>query len=355
MTEAKKEEKPGYYFKIIPKEEFPKFMERLKEALKKTDNKKGDKKLVEFSFSGSKEDLKGCAFEIFSFDKTRCAEFLDTTQENIKNALYCASININVKEEADCEKLKAVFEQSKQMLAQIPALKDKIEFSFRSKGKQCSFDAIAKDGKLVKAILDLGISFTDYHKFNFALKSGIDLGEIFDPNADPAANIVKICSVIFSIKSESENIRYLCTALGEALKDVKLNDEKIQKKFDKVVGYINFINSFVGCKLKLEYDANVLAGEGAKEAEKMSGGSDGLKAKITQYQQMAMGMVQVMVVPMLTQFGMADTAKILDLDYITISLGVPSYENGYAISLKLPGLTKVLTGILNTPAQAPAA
>jgi hypothetical protein len=52
MTDAKKEDKPGYYFKIIPKEEFPKFMERLKEALKKTDNKKGDKKSFECSLSG---------------------------------------------------------------------------------------------------------------------------------------------------------------------------------------------------------------------------------------------------------------------------------------------------------------
>ena len=347
MTEAKKD---GYYFKIIPKEEFPKFMERLKEALKKEDNKKGDKKCIEFSFSGSKEDLQGCAFEIFSFDKTRCAEFLDVTQEHIKNGLYCASLNINVKQEADCEKLKAVFEQFKPMLAGIPQLKDKVEFNFRSKGTQCSFDAVAKDGKLVKAILDLGISFTDFHKFTFALKSGVNLAEIFDPNADPAANLVKVCSVIFSIKSESENVRYLCAALGEALKDVKLNDEKIQKKFDKVVGYINFINSFIGCKLKLEYDANVLAGEGAKEAEKISGGSEGLKTKIAGYRQMAMGMVQGMVVPMINSFGMTETAKVLDLDTISISLGVPQYENGYAISLKLPGLTKVLENILNAPA-----
>ena len=350
MTEAKKEEKQGYYFKIIPKEEFPKFMERLKEALKKEDNKKGDKKCIEFSLSGSKDDLKGCAFEIFSFDKTRCAEFLDVTQEHIKNGLYCASLNVNVKEEADCEKLKAVFEQFKPMLAGIPQLKDKVEFNFRSKGKQCSFDAVAKDGKLVKAILDLGISFTDFHKFTFALKSGVDLAEIFDPNADPAANLVKVCSVIFSIKSESENVRYLCAALGEALKDVKLNDEKVQKKFDKVVGYINFINSFIGCKLKLEYDANVLAGEGAKEAEKISGGSEGLKTKIAGYRQMAMGMVQGMVVPMINSFGMTDTAKVLDLDTISISLGVPQYENGYAISIKLPGLTKVLETILSAPA-----
>ena len=354
MTDAKKEDKPGYYFKIIPKEEFPKFMERLKEALKKTDNKKGDKKSFEFSFSGSKEDLKGCSFEIFSFDKSRCEEFLDVTQPHIQNGLYCASLNLSVKEEADVDKLKEVFNQFLPMLTAIPQLKDKIDFNIRSKGKQVSFDAVAKDGKLVKAILDLGLDFTEFHKFNFALKSGVNLAEIFDPNADPTANLVKICSIIFSIKSETENVRYLCTALGEALKDVKLADEAIQKKFDKFVGYLNFINSFIGAKLKLEYDANVLAGEGAKEAEKQTGGAEGLKTKIAGTQQIAMGFVKEMLVPMLTGFGMADTAKVLNLDLITISLGVPSYKNGYAISLKLPGLTQVFADILNAPPQQPA-
>ena len=355
MTDAKKEDKPGYYFKIIPKEEFPKFMERLKEALKKTDNKKGDKKSFEFSFSGSKEDLKGCSFEIFSFDKSRCEEFLDVTQPHIQNGLYCASLNLSVKEEADVDKLKEVFNQFLPMLTAIPQLKDKIDFNIRSKGKQVSFDAVAKDGKLVKAILDLGLDFTEFHKFNFALKSGVNLAEIFDPNADPTANFVKICSIIFSIKSETENVRYLCTALGEALKDVKLNDEKIQKKFDKFVGYLNFINSFIGAKLKLEYDANVLAGEGAKEAEKATGGAEGLKTKIVGTQQAAMGFVQGVIVPMLATFGMTDTAKVLNLDYISISLGVPSKQNGYAISLTLPGITKVLNDILNAPPQQPPA
>jgi len=85
----------------------------------------------------------------------------------------------------------------------------------------------------------------------------------------------------------------------------------------------------------------------AKEAEKQTGGAEGLKTKIAGTQQMAIGFVQGMLVPMLTSFGMADTAKVLNLDLITISLGVPSYKNGYAISLKLPGLTKVFADILN--------
>ena len=103
--------------------------------------------------------------------------------------------------------------------------------------------------------------------------------------------------------------------------------------------------------LDIEYDANVLAGEGAKEAEKQTGGAEGLKAKITQGQQTAMGMGQ-MIIPMLTQFVMPDTVKAIDLDCISISLGVPKYKTGYAISIKLPGLSKVFGDMLaNMPPQ----
>ena len=349
--QPKQEEKSNYYFKIIPKEEFPKFMERLKAALAKTENKKGEKKSIDFEIRGTKEDLNGLALEIFSFDKTKCADFMDVEQEHIKNALYCASLNVNVKTEADVEKLNLAYRQFKPMFEKAPPLKGKFDFKFRNKGTRCSFDIVAKDGKLVKSLIDLGIDPSEYHKFNFALKSGINLGELFDPNADQTKNFAKICSVIFSIKSETDNVRYLSGALAEALKDVKLTDEKIQKKFNKCVGYLNFINSFICAKLKLEYDANVLAGEGAKEAEKLTGGAEGLKTKIIGTQQIAMGMSQQMIAPMIDSFGMTETVKVMDLDTISISLGVPKYQHGYAISLKIPGISKVLGGILDAASQ----
>ena len=353
MTDKSKEGKPGYYFKIIPKEEFPKFMDRLKAALEKKENKKGDKKCIDFEIRGSKEDLNGLALEIFTFDESKCADFMDVEQEHLKNALYCASLNVNVKTEADVEKLKGAYEQFKPMFESIPLFKDKLQFCFRNKGTKVSFDVVGKEGKLVNALMGLGINPAEYHKFNFALKSGINLAEIFDPTADQAANFAKISSVIFSIKSETDNVKYLTQALGEALKDVKLSDAKVQEKFDKVVGYINFINSFIGAKLNIEYDANVLAGEGAKEAEKQTGGAEGLKTKISQTQQMAMGMGQGFIIPMLTQFGVADTIKAIDLDSISISLGVPKYKTGYAISIKLPGLSKVFGDMLAMAPQAP--
>jgi hypothetical protein len=136
------------------------------------------------------------------------------------------------------------------MFENIPMVKGKFDFDFRSKGTRVSFDIIAKDGKLVKSLIDLGIDTSEYHKFNFALKSGINLGELFVTNADQNKNLARICSVIFSIKSETDNVRYLSGALAETLKDVKLTDEKIPKKFDKYVGYLNFINSFICAKLK---------------------------------------------------------------------------------------------------------
>lgn len=350
--QPKPEEKSKYYFKIIPKEEFPKFIERLKAALAKIDNKKGDKKSIEFEISGSKDELKGLALEIFTFDKTKCAEFLDVEQDYIKNSLYCVSLILNAKTEEDIPKIEGSFATLQNLMLASP-VKDKVELHFRKKGKQVFFDSVSKNGKLVEALLGLGINLSEFHKFNFALKSGINVEDIFNPMADQTANIINICSLLLSIKSETENVRYLSGALAEALKDIKIEDELIKAKFNKFVGFLNFVNSFVGAKLKLEYDAKTLAGEGAKEAEKKAGGTDDLKTKIAGAQMMAMGFGSQMIPGMLESFGIKDIVKALDLDSISISLGVPNYQNGYAITIKAPGVTKVLGQILDGAPQAP--
>ena len=66
--EEKKEEKVQYYFNFISKEEFPKFIERFKEALEKTDNKKGEKNNFEIEIRGTRELLDGIQIEFFNFD-----------------------------------------------------------------------------------------------------------------------------------------------------------------------------------------------------------------------------------------------------------------------------------------------
>ena len=153
-------------------------------------------------------------------------------------------------------------------------------------------------------------------------------------------------SIIFSIQNKKKNCRYLLIALSEALKDVKINDKEIQKQFDKFINFLRFLNSFNGNKIKVEYDAKILAGEGAKEAEKMVGGSENLKSKIIGIQQMTVGIVKQMIVPMISNFALEEKVKATDLDKISISLSVPNYKNGLALSLKIPVLSKVLDEML---------
>ena len=343
----KNKEKEGYYFKIIPKEEFPKFIERLKEALEKDDNKKGDKKSFEFEIRGTREELNGLNLEIYSFDDSKYEELVDVEQDYIKNALYCISLNLLTKDESGVLEMEKLFNSLKPMFENIPVLKkNKAEFFLRNKGKKVSFDLVIKDGKLIKSLLDLGLDFTEYHKFNFEFSLGIKISELFNEWEDPALNLIKMMSILFSIQSETENCRYLLIALSEALKDVKINDQKIQKKFDKFINFLRFLNSFNGNKIKVEYDAKILAGEGAKEAEKMVGGSENLKSKISGTQQITIGMVKNLIVPIISTFGLKDTVKATDLDKISISLSVPNYKNGLALSLKIPGLSKVLDEML---------
>ena len=52
------------------------------------------------------------------------------------------------------------------------------------------------------------------------------------------------------------------------------------------------------------------------------------------------------IVPYISSLGMRETEKATDLDKISISLSVPKYQNGLALSLKIPVLSKVLDEML---------
>ena len=327
-----------YYFKIIPKEEFQKFIERLKISLSKIENKKGEKKPFEFEIRGAKEEFKGISLEISTFNKTNIPEFLNIEQEYIKKSLYYFSLNINAKEESDSKKFENFFQMLRQMFHCIPIFKDKYEIHFHSVGKQISFYIVANEGKLVKALMDLGIDFTEYHKFNFALKSRITLEEYFNPNINLDSFYLKLYSLLLTIKSDNENIKYLCGALIEALKEIKLDDERIQKKLNKLYVFLSLINSFIGAKIKFEYDAHVLA----EEKEKKNDVDNSLDE--TKY--WIIGIMQSKIIPMIQNLGLEDVFRATIFDSIYITLGIPKYQNGYKISIKLPGITNVIDNLM---------
>ena len=113
------------------------------------------------------------------------------------------------------------------------------------------------------------------------------------------------------------------------------------------MGTLALLNSFIGTKFKIEYDGKTLAGEGSREAEKMSGGAEGLKTKISRNQQVFFGMIHAFCIPMIQKLGLVEVVKATDLDKISISLSVPKYQNGFAFSFKTPGLSKLLDELLD--------
>ena len=333
-------EKEEYYFKIIPKEEFPKFIERFKQALDKKEFKKGDHKSFELEIRGTNEELNGPSIKLSTFDKTKFNEFLDLKQEYMKNSLFCISLNLNAKNEDSFAEINVFYLIFKPIFENIQALKkENAEVHLRKNGINFSFEIIFKEGILLKALMDLGLDFTEYHKFDFDLKSGLDIEEFFNLSSDPKSIFLKIFTILLSIKSDNENIKYLCGALIKALKDVKLDDKAMEEKLNKFFGYLYFINSFIGTKLKLEYDARVFSRKVSKHDKQF-------QEKIFSLQSIAVGSIKILI-PFIISFGLMDSVKAINIDCISLSLSFPKYKNGYNLLIKIPGLTKILNSFID--------
>ena len=348
-TAEKKGDKKKYYLGFIPKEELAPFMDRLGKALK-DGQKSGDKKELEIEIRRSSEEPKGISIEQFTLDKTNFGNYFDSNAEHTKKALVLCTVNFEVKEDKDVEVIKTSFEQVKPMILGLPfiqAKKDKFELHFRNNGKKVAIDFISVEGKIIQPLLDLGVDLSEYHKFYFGLKTGADLGKIYTEGGNPSDDLIsEIMNILVSVKSSGENVKYLATALTAAFKDVKLDDEKKQKKLEKFLGFLNLVNVFIGAKLKFEYDAKVLKGAGDKAVEKLPGGQEGFKKQLSGYHEMAKQTGANLAKPAIEGMGFAGALKALNLDSLSVAGGFPKYSNGFAVVIKIPGLTKVVEEIL---------
>ena len=109
------------------------------------------------------------------------------------------------------------------------------------------------------------------------------------------------------------------------------------KKKEKAVGFFNLINAFIGSKIKLEYDAQTLAGEGSKEAQKAADWAAGLQQQLNGYQKMVKEMGLQMVKPQLQDLGAIEPLKSTNIDVLSIAVdGFPKYKNGCALVIKVP-------------------
>ncbi len=334
------EQKPKVYFGCLPKEEIPKFIESFKKALaegQKTD----DKKSFEVEVRGTKEkDPKGVAFETFSVTKDNYAGYVDAGKDYMGKALCLFSVTVNAKDEASVKTLEALFEKMKPMFENLEFVKKhpgKVEIHFRTSGKKVTVDFVTVDGEFLKPLLDLGINVSDFHNFHCSFKSEFCPDDFFKLPVEELS--LKALQLVLSIKGGSSGAKYILTALIKALKEIKLSNEKFQKKLDKHVEKLSGINAFLSFAMNFEFDAKELCGEGLKASKMFLKGID-INEKFGQFKTMVETLGAQMIKPTLEKYQLVDSAKATDVDEITLSLVFPKYQNGIAHTVKLPGVSK---------------
>ena len=314
------------YFRCVPKEELFGFFNRLKMNL--IEGKKiGDKKEFELEIRGTEEDPKGISLEIFTFNKSKYKDYFDFSEEYTKKSFMIFSLNLTIKEKREIEKLKKILQNllDNTLNKKYP---EHFELHFRRKEKKLIIELILVKSEIIKSLFDLGIDLNKFGDFHLMLKSKIDFNEILDNSIKEDIKYIDLLSLIFYIKTSGENIKYLIRALYGALKDVKLTESKLQKKYNKTVRFLNFINVFVSSKIKfnfnpkdLEYNFKVSGNQNKK-----------IKSIINP------STYSDFIKPLFADFGLDFYFEELSLNY-----GIPKYQNGLSFVFKFPGFSKLFS------------
>ena len=325
--------KQKIYFGCLPEDQIYGFFERLKMALA-LGKKTHDKKSFEFEIKGTRKDPKGCSIEFVSFGSDTFNNYFNTSQEHMKKSLFMFSLNFKVKEQKDIEIAKKGLETIKKIL--LEALKNsKYMIDLSNYGKRCFLDFYTNEEKFIEKALELGINLSEYHEFKSVLKSSINIYEFFENNNSKKI-LEKILSLFFSIKISSENVKYLVGAIINALIHVKINNRRIQKKYDETVNFLNFIYAYIGSKIKFEYNSKILM-ESFKEKEEQA---------FLKYKEMIKPLVLNAIKPLLENMGLLDFANSIYSDEIFVNFCFPKYKNGFSLVIKIPGISDFVSNNL---------
>jgi len=333
------ENKQKVYFGCLPKEQVFQFIEGFKAAL--AEGKQGEeKKKFDFEIRGMKEEPKGISFETYSVTKDNYANFVDSSKDYMGKALTVFSVSLNAKDEESVKTLEALFEKMKPMFSILPFVKahpEKYEIHFRTNGKKVAIDFTSVTGEFLKPLLDIGLNLSDYHHFYLAFKSNFCPDDFFKLPIEELS--LKVVQILLSAKGESKGIRHILTALIKSLKNIKLSNEKFQKKLDDNIGKLSMLNSFVSFVMNFEYDGKELCGTGLEASKQFLTGID-INQKLTELRGTIENMGKNMLKPLLEQYQLIDSVKATDVDEISISFTIPKYQNGIAHVIKLPGFSK---------------
>jgi hypothetical protein len=336
------DKKPKVYFGCLPKEQVFIFIENLKKALAE-EAKSDDKKSFEVEIRGTKEEPKGVSFETFSVTKDNYATFVDASKDYMGKALSVFSVSVNAKDEASVKVLEDLFAKMKPMFEQLDFVKKhpgKYEIHLRTAGKKVTVDFVSVTGEFLQPLLDLGLNISDYHNFKASFKSEFLPDEFFNKPVEELT--LKALQLLLTIKGNSTGVRQILSAVIKALKGVKLNNEKFQKKLDKHVEHLNALNAFLSFSLNFEFDAKELCGAGLEASKIALKGAD-INKMFGDFKTKIEGLFANMVKPILEQYQLVESAKATDVDEISISAVCPKYQNGIAHVVKLPGFSKAFS------------
>ena len=330
--------KEKVYFGCLPKAEVGKFVENLKKALAE-ETKGDDKKKFELEVKGTDAEPKGVSFETYSITKDLYGNFVDKSKDYMAKALSVLTVTISAKDEAGVKNLEELFTKFVDpFFKKLPFVQkhpENYEVHFRTNGNKVSVDLISVKGEFLQPLLDLGVNISDFHNFKASFKSEFRPDEFFTAPLEELS--LKALQLVLSVKGYSTGARYLLASAIKALKEVKLENAKFQKKLETHVDKLNALNAFLSFCFEFKFDAKELCGAGLA-ASKVKGFD--VNASLKKARDFIEGMVNNMVKPLLEQYGLVDAAKATDIDEVNLSLAFPKYENGIAHVVKLPGFSK---------------
>jgi hypothetical protein len=262
-------------------------------------------------------------------------------QEHIQKALCIFSLSFNANDESSVKTLEELFKKMEPMFKMIPFVKkhpENYEIHFRTNGNKVAVDITSVKGEFLQPIVDLGIDIKEYHKIDCYFKTGFVPADFFNLPIEELS--LKLIQFALKIKADSCGIRHIITACIQALKGIKLTNDKFQKKLEDHIEKLNMLNAFVSLVFNFEFDGKELCGQGLKAAsETLLKGKD-IGQMLEAFRQQVVGMGQNMLKPLLEQYQLVDAVKAANVDDITISIGFPKNENGIIHSVHLPGFSK---------------
>ena len=215
--------------------QFSKFLDNFKDLLYKKEKSENI-----FEIKSIIKDLDGFNLQISSIKNINFEKTFEVSKENYEKFEWIFTLKLEVKNEV--EKLRRLWEQLYPMINSIPYIKNnEYDIKFRELNNNIYLDLVSKKNEAFKADKRILDCFLDNLEFDFIIKSDIDAILLLNENLNDET-IDKILSLLITLKS-SENIYYILNSLYKAFKDVKFNNNNLQKFYDLIIKKIENKNS----------------------------------------------------------------------------------------------------------------